>query len=79
MSDQTPKTPLSRLEAFLKQLKVCIALTRDVLVEVKDLLVITTVILFFVLGVRKALRRVLASPPQPEVQTVSRPYEQRHK
>ena len=48
--------PLSRLQAYLVELKTSVSLLREVLVEVKDLLVILTLILFFLLGVLGALR-----------------------
>ncbi len=39
--------PLSRLQSFLIELKTAIALFREVLLEVKDLLVVVTLIVFF--------------------------------
>ena len=71
--------PLSRLQAYLKELKTCISLFREVLVEVKDLLAILTVIIFFVFGVYEALTRLVFQPPRTEAQTVARPYDQDRK
>jgi hypothetical protein len=76
MSRQPPKKPLSRLQAFLKELKACIRLFREVLVEIKDLLAILTVIVFFVFGVYEALSRLISQPPRSEAQIVSRPHDQ---
>jgi hypothetical protein len=56
MSNQlVPKKPPSRLQAYLVDMKTSISLFREVLLEVKDLLVVLTLILFFILGVAKAL------------------------
>lgn len=58
MSTQIPaKKPLGRLQEFLKELKTVIRLLTNVLLELKKLLVIATLILFFLLGVWEALRR----------------------
>ena len=58
MSEQSGQ-PLSRLQAYLVELKTCISLFREVCVEFKDLLVIITVIVFFALGVYEAILRLL--------------------
>lgn len=81
MSEQPPgpPKPLSRLQAYLKELKICLSLFRDVCVEFKDLLVVITIILFFLLGVYEAVSRLLVQPPPSEGQTVSKPYDQAHK
>lgn len=71
--------PLSRLQAYLKELKTCISLLREVLVEFKDLLVIVTVIVFFAIGVYEALNRVLATAPPSEAHTLSKPYDRDRK
>jgi len=72
-----PSQPaLSRTQSFLKELKTCISLFRDVLVEVKDLLAILTVIIFFVFGVWEALSRLAFQPTHVEAQTVSKPLDQ---
>jgi hypothetical protein len=71
-----PPKPLSRLQAYLVEIKNCISLFREVCVEFKDLLVIITVILFFALGVYEALSRLLSPPLRSAGQTVSRPYDQ---
>lgn len=42
--------PLSRLQSFLVELKTVIGLLREVLLEIKDLLVVVTLLVFFVLG-----------------------------
>ena len=66
MSEQLaprPSKPLSRSQDFLRELKTCISLFREVCVEFKDLLVIITVILFFCLGVHEALSRLLCKYP----------------
>lgn len=78
MSEQ-PGQPLSHLQAYLKELKICVGLFREVCVEFKDLLVVITVILFFALGVYEALSRLLFEPPAHAGQTVSRPYDQGRK
>jgi hypothetical protein len=56
---QIPPRPLSRLQAYLVETKTSITLFREVCIEVKDLLVIITVIMFFALGVYEALKRLL--------------------
>ena len=56
METQPPKQPLGRLQAFLVQLKEVIKLFREVLLEVKELLVVVTIILFFILGVWDTLK-----------------------
>ena len=50
-----PKKPLARLQAYLIQLKTSVSLLKEVLIEAKELLVILTMILFFILGVVKVL------------------------
>ena len=47
--------PFLRLQAYLVELKTSISLFKDVLIETKELLVVLTMILFFVLGVVKVL------------------------
>jgi len=74
MSELNP--PLSRVQAYLKELKICITLFRDVLVEVKDLLAILTVIIFFIFGVYEALSRLVVQPTHVEAQTVSKSLDQ---
>lgn len=56
MAAELQTKPLSRLQAYLVELKTSIGLFREVLIEIKDLLVIVTLILFFLLGVYEALR-----------------------
>ena len=51
--------PLSNVQAYLVAAKTCISLFREVCVEFKDLLVVLTVILFFILGVREAIIKLL--------------------
>jgi hypothetical protein len=46
----------SRLQSYLIALKGSIGLLREVLIELKDLLVIVTLILFFFLGVLEGLK-----------------------
>jgi hypothetical protein len=53
--------PLCRLQEFLKELKTTISLLTKVLVEIKNLLVIGTLILFFILGVWHALNRIASN------------------
>jgi hypothetical protein len=57
MSEQLIPTPpkLTKFQTKLAELKTSIGLFREVLIEVKDLLVVLTLILFFILGVLKAL------------------------
>jgi len=62
-----PKKPLGRLQSFLVELKVVIKLFREVLLEVKELLVVVTIILFFVLGVWDTLKPKV----EPMFQSVS--------
>lgn len=80
MSEQpSPKKPLSKLQAYLTELKVCIGLFQEVCVAFKDLLVIITVIVFFTFGVYEALKRLTAQQRQRVEQTVSKPLDQAHK
>ncbi len=58
MSEQLTK-PLSRLQAYLVAIKTCLSLFREVCVEFKDVLVIITVILFFIIGVYESVSRLL--------------------
>jgi len=58
LSAQLQPKPLSRLQAFLKELKTVIRLLTNVLLELKKLLVIATLILFFLLGVWHALNQI---------------------
>ena len=51
--------PLSRLQAYLKETKVCISLLRDVLLEFKELLVAITIIVFFLIGVSETLAPII--------------------
>jgi len=58
MSEQSvplPNKPLSRAQAYLIETKELIKLLTEVCVEFKNLLVILTLILFFILGVLRAL------------------------
>ena len=75
---QEPK-PLSKLQAYLRELKIVLRLLRGVLVELKDVLAIITVILFFVFGVYEALSRLASRPPQSVEQSVSKPFDQANK
>jgi hypothetical protein len=56
MSTQIQPKPLGRLQAYLIELKEVIKLSREALLELKELLVVVTIILFFVLGVWEALK-----------------------
>ncbi len=56
MSTQIPQKPLGRLQAYLVELKKVIKLSREVLLELKELLVVVTIIVFFVLGVWDVLK-----------------------
>jgi hypothetical protein len=47
---------LSRLQAFLTELKTSVSLFREVLVEVKELLVILIIIVFFLVGAWETLK-----------------------
>ena len=73
------KPPLFRLQAHLVALKECIRLLREVCVELKDLLAIITIILFFVLGVYEALNRLVVQPHWSEEQSISKPLDQAHR
>ena len=57
---QDQRKPLFRLQQYLVELKTSISLFREVLLEFKDLLAVVTLILFFVIGVFEALRRLLS-------------------
>jgi hypothetical protein len=59
VSVQLQPKPLSRLQAYLVELKTSISLLREVLLEFKELLVVFVLILFFALGVYEALVRLL--------------------
>jgi hypothetical protein len=62
MSEQLaprPSRPLSKLQDYLVETKSSIRLLRDVLVEVKELLVVAALILLFALGVYEAVLRLL--------------------
>jgi hypothetical protein len=72
MSDE-PLKPLSTVQAYLVEIKKCIGLFREVCVEIKDLLAILTVIIFFIFGVYEALSRLIVQPTHVEAQTVSKP------
>ena len=57
MSTQLPpRKPLGRLQSYLVELKEVIKLSREALLELKELLVVVTIILFFVLGVWDTLK-----------------------
>ena len=43
--------PLGRVQRYLVELRVCTGLVRDLLLEIKELVVIVSYILIFVLGV----------------------------
>lgn len=51
----TSPKPLSQLQGYLVEAKVSMALLREVLLELKDTLVVVTIILFFILGVARTL------------------------
>jgi hypothetical protein len=50
--------PLARLQAYLVESKVCVGLVRELLVEVKELVVVIALILFFVWGVIELFKRL---------------------
>lgn len=56
MSAEIQPKPLSRLQAFLTELKTSVGLFREVLVEVKELLVILIIIVFFLVGAWETLK-----------------------
>jgi hypothetical protein len=56
MSTQLPAKPLRRVQSFLEELKVVIKLCREALLELKELLVVVTIILFFILGVWETMK-----------------------
>lgn len=43
--------PLGRVQRYLVELRVCTGLVRDLLLEIKELVVIVSYILIFILGV----------------------------
>lgn len=55
MSLELEPKPFSRLQSYLIETKQVIKLLTEVCVEFKNLLVILTLILFFILGVLRAL------------------------
>jgi len=73
------RKPLSKLQNFLVEAKKCIRLLRGVLIEIKELMVVITMIVFFALGVCEAVIRLIVQPSRTEGQTVSRPYAQDRK
>jgi len=75
----SPPNPLSHLHAYLKDIKTCLALLSEILVEFKNVLVVITMIAFFVFGVYEALSRLLSPQSRTAEQTVSRPFDQDHK
>jgi len=52
------KKPLAWLQAYLIESKVCVGLVRELLVEVKELIVVIALILFFVWGVIELFKRL---------------------
>jgi len=56
VSTQLQPKPLSRLQAYLSEIKTTLRLFKDVLLELKEVLVVVALILFFVLGVYTAIR-----------------------
>ena len=50
--------PLGRLQEYLIESKVCVGLVRELLVEVKELVVVIALILFFVWGVIELFKRL---------------------
>lgn len=74
-----PPKPASKFRAFLQELKECIKVLQEVFIEVKNLLVIIALILFFTLGVYEAVSRLLSERHAPVGQTVSRPLDQAQK
>jgi len=66
-----PNRPLARLQAFLRELKTVLVLSREVFIEFKNLLVIIVLIVFFLIGVYEALSR-LPVAPQRAGESVSR-------
>ena len=79
MSAQVQTKPLVKVQAYLVEIKKCIRLFREVCVEIKDLLAILTVIVFFVFGVYEELSRLAFQPSRSEEQDHSRPYDQDRK
>ena len=56
MSAKLQPKQLSRLQAFLTELKTSVGLFREVLIEVKELLVILIIIVFFLVGAWETLK-----------------------
>ncbi|MEK6282534.1 MAG: hypothetical protein AABN95_19405 [Acidobacteriota bacterium] len=57
MCTQLPlRKPLGRLQSYLVELKEVIKLSREALLELKELLVVVTIILFFILGVWETMK-----------------------
>jgi len=57
MSTQLPPAkPLGRLQSYLVELKEVIRLSREALLELKDFLVVLTIIVFFLIGVWESLK-----------------------
>lgn len=57
-SPDSEKRPLSNAQEFLKQIKVCAVLLRDILLEVKDLVVVIGLIAFFIWGFAQLFQRL---------------------
>lgn len=55
VSVQLQPNPLSRVQLFLSELKTTLSLFKEVLLELKEVLVVVGLILFFVLGVYSAI------------------------
>jgi hypothetical protein len=49
--ETTDNKPLRRTQEYLKELKVSVTLLRELLVEVKELIVVLALIAFFIWGV----------------------------
>jgi hypothetical protein len=55
-SSRSENKPLYRLQQYLKEAKVCLTLFRELLVEVKEIVVVLGLIAIFVYGVLQLLK-----------------------
>jgi hypothetical protein len=54
--------PLARLKSYLTELKGILILAREVLVEVKDVVVVLVILLAFIIGAIKYFQHEVAEP-----------------
>ena len=57
-TSRSENTPLQRTQQYLVQAKVCLKLVRELLEEVKDIVIILSLIAFFIYGVVQLLQHL---------------------